>query len=59
MRPKDIPVPKHQSAPVPMQQTDKAFEGMIKDLSDFDLNQTLSTDHPVAVDIDLVQKGVS
>ena len=54
MRPKDIPVPKNQSAPVPMQQTDEAFKGMIKDLSDFDLNQTLSTDHPV--DIDLVQK---
>ena len=52
MQPEDIPVRMHPPVPAPSLQADETFESMIQDFSDFDLNQTLSPDH--SVDIDLI-----
>lgn len=39
------------AGPEPMQQSDEAFEKMIRDFSDYDLNQTLSLENPVDMDV--------
>lgn len=44
MQPQDTAKPTHPSIPVPISQTDEALEQMIKDFSDIDLHQTLTTD---------------